>query len=132
MTLIDGFGENQRIGVGDVVTQTIDDVGESVGKLDFGDELEEGIIEVATETHFKKTVEAVVEQVPPLFHGEVNHGVHTSHHVWTIVVEAFSGKFDVKRNRNVGGFHVLVLAIVVQMIDEGDVLGAEVHGRNDA
>ena len=72
VSLVHRFGENQGTGVGDVITQTIDDVGESVSKLDFGDELEEGIIEVATETHFKKTVEAVVEQVPAFFHYKPN------------------------------------------------------------
>ena len=132
VTTIYRLGEDESTRVGEVVTLFADDVRETVSKFDFGDELEERIVEVATETHFQIAVEAVVEQVPSPLHGEVEHRVHACHHVGTVVVEAFGRNLDVEGNGDISGFHVLVLPLVVQVVDESDFLRAEVHGGDDA
>ena len=76
VSLIDRLGENQRTWVGDVVSKTIDDIGEAVGEFNFWNEFEERIIEVATKTQFEITVEAIREQVSTFLHSEVKHWIH--------------------------------------------------------
>src|SRR5574344_1635750 len=65
-----------------------------------------------------------------LLYGEVKCRSDTSHHVRTVVVEAFTRILHINRNRDVGRFYGLKLLLFVQFVAESEVLSAKVHGWN--
>jgi len=132
LSLVDGVCEDELIGVGEVVSLLVDDVGEPIGELDFRDELEERPVEITAESRFQIAVEAVEQQVFLFFHGQVVHRIHTHHGIRTVVVEPLAGDFQVDRQGDIGGLHVLDFRSVVEVVDELHVLRPEMHGRNDA
>lgn len=148
-SLLEIEGENNHLGmrladrlsVGNhvFVTQLVDmvlvqAVGQAIEELQFGSQLEEGEIEIASRSYLDEEVRPFEFEVIVLFVAEVNHGIDAGNHVGTMVIKPRPGKDEVHGGGEIGGLHVLfllaylALRVHIIIIMERDVARAKVHG----
>lgn len=116
----------------------VEHVAKSEHELEFGAQLEEGQIEITTQTQLQINVGPLELQIVFRIARKVDHGVHAHHHVGTVVVEALGSKDQVAGCRYIDALHALLLTDVgsvvqlVGMVQEGVMAGAEIHGWSHA
>ena len=101
-----------RVGIG------VEGVAESVDKLKFGAQLEERQIEVAAQAHLHREIISLQPEIIAVLTRKIEHRNDASHEVRTVIVEAWSGEYQVARRGDIRRLHVLTrllgLAIGVQ------------------
>lgn len=120
------LGEDVLRGVSDVVAVLLQDIAETKAELEFGDEFEEGHIDVTAETHLKVGLKRLRAELHVLGRREVVLRHHTSESIGTIIVESLRTELEVNGHGNVCGLHVLTGTRAVGDIDILDVLRPEV------
>ena len=98
---VDALGVDFLCGVGEVVACFLQDVVESEAEFQFGNEFEEGQIDVAAQTCFQHEGEGARFDERAFACGEVIHWRDACHDVGAVVVEARRGNFEVRRNGKV-------------------------------
>ena len=129
---VDALGVDELGGVGEIGTVFLQDVVEAEAEFELGDELEEGEIEVASESGFEHHVEGLGLELGLLACREVVHGGDAGDDVGAIVVEAWCGDLEVDGQAYVAGLHVEAFFALGVEVAEGDVFGTEMEGGEDA
>ena len=123
------MGEDELRRVGNVATILLKHIVETKAKLEFGNELEERQIHVATHTRFEHEREGLAAELALLRGDEVVHRGDTRDHVGTIIVEARSRNLEVDGHTDEARLHVLHLRTISTQLTEGDVARAKVERR---
>ena len=119
-------------GVGDVIAVLLQDISQTETELDFGDELKERHIKVASQAYLKIGLKRFGAEFGMLGRGEVvlYHGSRKG--IGPVVIVATGTELEIDRNGYVGRLHVLALARAVKEVDVLNMLRPEIQSGIDA
>ena len=138
MGIRDALGKDALVDIGQGVDmRAVVDIGETVAELQFGHELEERQVEIATQSDLEHQVVALQLDVVLVFAREVDHRTETGNDVGTVVIEPLGRELQVYGHREIGVLHVLrglygtARLGGLEQVAEDEVLAAEMHrGRH--
>ena len=119
-------------GIRDVVAVLFQDITQPEAELDFGDELKERHIKVASQAYLKIGLKRFGAEFGMLGRGEVvlYHGSRKG--IGPVVIVATGTELEIDRNGYVGRLHVLALARAVKEVDVLNMLRPEIQSGIDA
>ena len=123
------LGKNQLFAVCKILAVLLKDVIQSETELQFGNKLEEGKVKVTSQSSLYHYGEGLRLEFRLLSCREVVHRGYAGNDIGTVIIETGSTDFEIYRNTDVTGLHILEFVFTRRKVTETEVLGTEMQGR---